>query len=452
MLLLASAAPGYSQETTGTILGSLVDQTGGVLPGVKVVITAVDTGRTREVVTNAAGQYAANLPIGNYEISFVLPNFQPFTTRGISLHLNDRLRVNAKLVVGAVETLTVTAERLVQPTSDVRNLIPLEAVRELPLLTRTPIQLVTLVPGVSSDLREDACFCDQGNLDIAINGARRSSVNWLLDGASNVNTYNNFTLVTTPSLEAIQEITVITSTYQAEWARNGGGLVNVVTKAGTNRFSGSAYDFVRNDALNANSFFRNMAPQEQINSAPPRLRYNNFGFTVGGPALPNRKNMFFFFSGDWRRSTRAEGARELLVPDPRWLSDPASPNYVPPEARDPNAAKLLALWPAPNQPGTNTYRRPFKTALNTQQQFVRLDATPNTRWLLGGRYLHDRVDSLGEYPRKIWRPDIDTVQAISVCWKRGTWENVLSRNTSIRYRQTACHEWIGFTREQSSDW
>ena len=172
------------------------------------------------------------------------------------------------------------------------------------------------MPGVSSDLREDACFCDQGNLDIAINGARRSSVNWLLDGASNVNTYNNFTLVTTPSLDAIQEITVITSTYQAEWARNGGGLVNVVTKAGTNRFSGSAYDFVRNDALNANYFFRNMAPQEQINSAPPRLRYNNFGFTVGGPALPNRKNMFFFFSGDWRRSTRATGTLGLRFPIP----------------------------------------------------------------------------------------------------------------------------------------
>src|SRR5688572_2555237 len=397
MLLLAVGRSGFSQTTTGTIVGIIHDQTGGVLPGAKVILTSSDTGRTIEIVTNSVGQYVVTLPIGNYEITFVLPNFQPFTTRGISLHLNDRLQVNAKLVVGAVETLTVTAERLVQPTSAVRNLIQPEAVRELPLLTRTPIQLVTLVPGVSSDLREDACFCDQGNLDITINGARRSSVNWLLDGASNVNTYNNFTLVTTPSLDAIQEITVITSTYQAEWARNGGGLVNVVTKAGANRFSGSAYDFVRNDALNANYFFRNMATQEQINSAPPRLRYNNLGFTVGGPALPNRKNMFFFFSGDWRRSTRAKGTRFLTVPDPRWLSDPASPNYVPPEARDPNAVKLLALWPAPSEPGTNSYRRPITTALDTHQQFVRLDATPNGRWSLGGRYLHDRVDSLGEY-------------------------------------------------------
>ena len=121
MLLLPLAVPGYAQETTGTILGALVDQTGGVLPGVKVVITSVDTGQTREVVTNNVGQYTASLPIGNYEISFLLPNFQPFTARGISLHVNDRLQVNGRLIVGAVETMTVTAERLVQPTSAVRQ-------------------------------------------------------------------------------------------------------------------------------------------------------------------------------------------------------------------------------------------------------------------------------------------------------------------------------------------
>ena len=282
-----------------------MDQTGGVLTGVKVEITSVDTGQTREVVTNHVGQYTASLPVGNYEISFLLPNFQPFIARGISLHVNDRLQVNGKLMVGAVETMTVTAERLVQPTSAVRNLIQSVAVREMPLLTRTFVQLVTLVPGVSSDLREEACFCDQGNLNISINGARRSAVNWLLDGASNVNVWNNYTLVTTPSLEAIQEINVITSTYSAEWARNGGGVVNAVTKSGTSRFSGSAYQFLRNDELNANSFFRNMNTNPEINtSEPPRLRYNNFGYTIGGPALPTRKKLFFFFSEEWRRSTR----------------------------------------------------------------------------------------------------------------------------------------------------
>jgi hypothetical protein len=403
MLLMPLAAPGYAQETTGTIVGALVDQTGAVLPGVKIVIASVDTGQTREVVTNGVGQYTANLPVGNYEISFALPNFQPFTARGISLHVNDRLQVNGKLNIGAVETLTVTAERLVQPTSAVRNLIQRTAVRELPLLTRTFVQLVTLVPGVSSDLREEACFCDQGNLNISINGARRSAVNWLLDGASNVNVFNNYTLVTTPSLEAIQEINVITSTYAAEWARNGGGVVNAVTKSGTNRFSGSAYHFLRNDALNANSFFRNMDRRPEVNSTPARLRYNNFGYTLGGPALPTRKKLFFFFSEEWRRSTRDERPVVTLVPDPTWLTDPASPEYVPPEARDRNAVNLLTLWPTPNVPGTNQYQTTITRELDTRQEFVRADYNISANWSLTGRYLHDRVDSRGEY---ITGPDL----------------------------------------------
>ena len=387
----------YAQETTGTIIGSLIDQTAAVLPGVRVVIKSADTGQTREVTTNSSGQYTADLPVGRYDISFYLPQFQPFTTTGISLHLNDRLQVNAKLNVGAVETLTVTAQRLVQPTSAVQTLIQQAAIRELPLLTRTPIQLVTLVPGVSSDLREDACFCDQGNLNITVNGARRSAVNWLLDGASNVNGWNNYTLVTTPSLDAIQEINVITSSYAAEWARNGGGVVNVITKAGTKRFSGSAYEFLRNDGLNANSFFRNMDPRPAVNGAPPRLRYNNFGYTIGGPALPGREKLFFFFSQEWRRSTRDTNTVLERVPDPTWLTNTASPNYVAPEARDPNAVRLLPLWPLPNVPETNQYRTTITRALDTRQELVRADYHGSPNWSLTGRYLHDRVDSHGDY-------------------------------------------------------
>ncbi|HZJ30829.1 MAG TPA: carboxypeptidase regulatory-like domain-containing protein [Vicinamibacterales bacterium] len=394
---LPAAAVLRAQETTGTIQGTLRDQTGGVLRGVRVVVTSVDTGQTIETATNNVGQYTIALPIGNYSIRFLLPNFRVYIANGISLHVNDRLAVNAKLDVGAVETLTVTAKRLVQQTAAVQTLIPSVAIRELPLLARTPIQLVTLVPGVSSDLREETCFCDQGNLDISINGGRRSSVNWLLDGASNVNGWTNYTLVTTPSLEAIQEINVITSSYSAEWPRYGGGIVNAVTKAGANRFSGSAYEFLRNDGLNANSFFRNMDPNPAINDQPRRLRYNNFGYTAGGPALPARKTLFFFFSQEWRRSARDKQTFESRVPDPLWLTDPTNPNYVPPAARDPNAMKLLTQWPQPNIPGTNRYVAPITNRFDTRQEFVRADYRGGASWSLTGRYLHDRVDSRGEY-------------------------------------------------------
>lgn len=392
---LAGAA--QAQETTGTILGVLRDQTDAVLPGVKVVVVSVGTGQMHDTVTSHGGQYALRVPVGSYDITFLLPNFQPFTARGITLHVNDRLQVNGKLVVGAIETLTVTAERLVQPTSAVQTLIDPVAIRELPLLTRTPVQLVTLVPGVSSDLREDACFCDQGNLDISINGARRSAVNWLLDGASNQNGWNNYTLVTTPSLEAIQEINVITSSYSAEWARNGGGVVNVVTRTGMNRFTGGAYGFLRHDGLNAVPFLRSFDSRARLNDTPARLRYNDTGYTLGGPALPGREKVFFFFSQEWRRTSGARGSGVSLVPDPRWLTDPASPNYVAPEARDPNSMRLLALWPTPNVAGTNRYQATLTSRLDTRQEFVRADSSALGHWSVGGRYLHDRVDSRGDY-------------------------------------------------------
>jgi hypothetical protein len=398
LLVTLPAAVLGAQETTGTILGRVTDQTGGVLPGVKVVITSGGTGETRQTATNSVGQYTVALPIGNYEVSFQLPNFQTYTARRlVLLHVNDKLQVDAKLDVGAVETLTVTARRLVQQTAAVQAPIQQVAIEELPLLGRTPVQLVTLVPGVSSDLREETCFCDQGNLDISINGARRSAVNWLLDGASNVNAWTNYTLVTTPALEAIQEINVITSSYSAEWPGHGGGVVNAVTKAGSNRFSGSAYEFLRNDRLNANSFFRNLDSNPATNSEPRRLRYNNFGYTAGGPALPTRKTLFFFVSGELRRSVSDKWPAESLVPDPRWLTDPASPNYVPLEARDANAVKLLSQWPQPNVPDTNVYRTTITRRFDTRQSLVRADYRIDGAWSLTGRYLHDRVDSRGDY-------------------------------------------------------
>jgi hypothetical protein len=386
-----------AQETTGTIFGTVRDQAGAVVPDAKVIITNVDTRQTREAVPNRVGQYTVALPVGTYEVRFLLPNSQPFIVNAVSVHVNDRWQIDGDLTIGLVETLNVTATRSVQRTSAVQGLIPPVAIRELPILNRTLVQFVTLVPGVSSDLREDACFCDQGNLDISMNGGRRSAVNWLLDGASNVNTWNNYTLVTTPSLETIQEINVITSTYSAEWSRNGGGVVNAVTKSGGQRFSGSAYEFLRNDGLNANSFFRNMDPNPSINGSPRRLRYNNFGYTFGGPALPTRKNLFFFFSEELRRSSRDKQQVEGLVPDPAWLTNPASPNYVPPEARDPNAVKLLTLWPSPNVPGTNRYRTTITNRLDTRQEFVRADYGMSADWSLKGRYLHDWADSRGEY-------------------------------------------------------
>ena len=305
LLVAASHVPVSAQETTGTITGSATDQTGGALPGVTVTVKNDNAGVTRTIVTNEAGLYTATLlPVGNYEVVFELQGFQTVTVRGITLHVNDRLQIDGKMAVGGVsEAIEVTAARqLVQPVAALQTTMTSKQVQELPLNNRNFVQLATLAPGVSSDLTDEVGVGLSSIVSVSINGARRNGVNWLVDGVSNVDVGSNITLLSTPSLESIDEFKIITNGYQAEWPRSGGGIVNVVTKSGGAKFAGSFYEFLRSDTLNANSFFRNLSSDPEQNSGPAPLKYNNFGGTVGGPVVQNK--MFFFFSEELRRITR----------------------------------------------------------------------------------------------------------------------------------------------------
>jgi hypothetical protein len=379
-----------AQETTGTITGTSTDQTGAVLPGVSVTLKNTDTGTVRTVVTNEAGLYTASLlPIGQYEVVFELQGFQSVTLRGVTLHVNDRLQLDGRMTVGAVaESIDVTAGRtLVQPIAALQSTMTSTQVKELPLNNRNFVQLATLAPGVSSDLSDEVGVGLTSTVNISINGARRNAVNWLVDGVSDVDVGSNFTLLSTPSLESIEEFKIITNGYQAEWPRSGGGIVNVVTKSGSARFSGSGYEFLRSDKLNANSFFRNRSPDPAINSTPPALTYNNFGGTVGGPVVPTK--MFFFFSEELRRINRAPTALISNTYDPAWLTDPTSANYVAPALRDPNAVKLLQLWEPPNVTGRLQFLSTQPAVQNTRQEVGRVDYDFNQNWRLTGRYSHD---------------------------------------------------------------
>src|SRR5439155_18957334 len=211
--------------------------------------------------------------------------------RGIQLHVYSRLEVNVMLAVGGLsQNVEVSAaSQFVQPSPAVQHLIGATQIQELPLNNRNFVQLATLVPGVSSDLSDEVGIGLTSTVSISINGSRRNSVNWLVDGVSNVDVGSNITLLSTPTLESIQEFKIITSSYSAEFPRSGGGVVNIVTKGGSQKFNGTAYDFIRNDKLNANSFFRNRSTDPTLRNSPPRLRYNNPGYTVGGPLLPSRQ-------------------------------------------------------------------------------------------------------------------------------------------------------------------
>ena len=399
-------AAALAQETTGTIVGTVTDDSGAVVPGVTVSARNLATGRTAETVSTGTGRYTLPLlAIGPYELTFQLSGFQPVTVRGIDLHVNDRLEVNGKLAVGGVaETVEVTAaQQFVQPTAQLQSLVQPKQVMELPLNNRNFVQLATLAPGVSSDLPDEVGVGLTSTVSISVNGARRNSVNWLVDGVSNVDVGSNITLLSTPTLESIQEFRIITSSYAAEWPRSGGGIVNVVTKSGTNRFLGSVYEFYRDDKLNANSWFRNQSTNPDVQK-PAALDYNNFGYTLGGPILPWRDKAFFFWSQEWRRITRAPASVSTGVPDPSWLNDPANPNYVAPELRDPNAVRLLAAWPAPNltTTGANNYILAVPNVNNTRQEVIRLDYDPTASWRLTGRYTHDLSET--EEARGLFTP------------------------------------------------
>jgi carboxypeptidase family protein len=402
--------PVHAQEITGNITGIVTDPSGASLPGVTVTATMTSRNLVREVVSAEGGSYTLSfLPIGTYDVTFSLTGFKSFTARAIEVHVNDRLELNAKLDVGAItETVEVSAgNTLIQSTPQVQNLMGPTQLQELPLNNRNFVQLATLVPGVNSSLPDEVGIGLTNVVSVSIAGNRRNSVNWLVDGASNVDVGSNVTLLATPTLESIEEFKIITTGYNAEWPRSGGGIINVVTKSGSNNFRGSGYEFYRNDALNANSFFRNQSTDPQTRDNPPQLDYNNFGYTASGPVF--KDNLFFFFSQEWRKISRAPTQASATTIDPAWLNDPSNPNFVAPADRDPNAVRLLALYPAPNL-GTNTFLTTRANNQDTRQEVIRMDYQLGAQWRLMGRYTHDLSETTeaGGLFTGILLPDIAT--------------------------------------------
>jgi hypothetical protein len=432
VMTLSSAV--RAQDTTGQIQGTVRDQSGAVLPGVTVSAKHLQTGRMTETVTNDVGQFTIPaLQPGSYEVTFNLSGFQASTVKGIELHVADRLDVNGKLGVSQIsETIEVSsATQFVQPSPAVQTLIGPTQVQELPLNNRNFVQLATLVPGVSSDLSDEVGIGLTSTISVSINGGRRNAVNWMVDGVSNVDVGSNITLLSTPTLESIQEFKIITSSYAAEYPRSGGGVVNIVTKGGGQRFSGTAYEFYRDERFNANSYFRNLSTTASQNKGPAPLDYHNFGYTLGGPLLPSRQRAFFFFSQEWRRIERATDIT-ATVPQAAWLNDPTNANYVAPENRDPLAVKLLEVFPAPNV-GTGSYLNQDPGKSNTRQEVIRLDFDANPDWKLVGRYTHDLSQTrepgglfFGVVVPNVGTTDTDVPGQVAAVESRNTWGRLLN--------------------------
>lgn len=305
------------QELQGTMNGTVTDPTGAVIPGATVTITQNGVnGATRTITTSGAGGYTVtHLPAGTYTITVTANGFQTYTAPNVTLFVAQIRAVNVTLQPGATST-TVTVNQsavaLNTTTSGLSGTISGTQVRELQLNNRNFEQLVTLQPGVVSGLPDEVGFGLSNTSSVAVNGARDTANNWTVDGADINDSGSNATLLNVPSVDAIQEFTLERSTYDAAYGRSGGGQILVATKSGTSSFHGDAYEFARNTAFNANSYFN-----KQTTPVTPRAieHYNDYGFTIGGPLyIPkvfntNKNKFFFFWSEEWRKvSSPAEDA------------------------------------------------------------------------------------------------------------------------------------------------
>ena len=324
VMLVAIRGIAKAQEVSGSISGTVLDPSGASVKDAMVTLTNTDRGHDERVVeTDTAGFYtASSLPLGTYTIKVVAHGFQTSTVTGLVLHVNDTLTVNRTMAVGSSDqTVTVSADAVQLNLEDgtTAGLITGTQVRELVLNNRNYEQLVALQPGVSYGGATDQLYigasAPSGTTSVvsfSINGQRNSANNWTIDGADNVDRGSNLTLLAYPSVDAIAEFKTLRGTYSAQFGRSASSQINVVTRSGTNAFHGSAYEFFRNDKLNANNYFNNLSGVSR-----PLLRYNDFGFTVGGPVwlgrlYDGRDKTFFFYSQEFRRVINYASATNLV--------------------------------------------------------------------------------------------------------------------------------------------
>src|ERR1700737_3456672 len=296
----------YAQVSGATLTGTVKDPSGSFIPDAQVSITDVATSVTRSVSSNGAGLYIApNLLPATYEVRISAMGFRTAIQKGITLTVGAQQVLDFTMQVGQMaQTVEVTTEAptVELTSSELGATVNSTTVRELPLNGRSWTDLANLQPGVVAAESHAAVNVNRGyGAQLSISGARPQQNNYRLDGIS-LNDYSNggpgSVLGQNLGVEAIQEFSVLTSNYSAEYGKTSGGVVNAISRSGTNQFHGSVYEFLRNSALDANNFFDN------ANGVPkPPFRRNQFGVSAGGPI---RKDHTFVF-GDYEGIRQPEG-------------------------------------------------------------------------------------------------------------------------------------------------
>jgi hypothetical protein len=444
-MFLAMSISAVAQEVTGSIVGTVRDTSGAAVPGATVTITdsLKDNIVVRTITTNDNGDFSVpNLTISVYTVTVEAQNFKRSVNTDVKVDVGQRRQLDVILQAGRIEeTVTIESDPVAVElsTPTVGTVINGDQVREISLNNRNFVQLVALAPGVSSDLADQVYVGTvnpegQANtINLSVNGARSSQNTFTVDGADITDRGSNLTIQAYPSVDSIGEFRVLRSLYPAESGRSGGGQVNVVTRSGTDRFSGNFFEFVRNEKFNANDFFTNQnraAGVDENGKARRRpFRYNNFGWTIGGPVYffnfgdrdPNdsffskQKGTYFFFSQEWRKDIRyptltstvpSLAQRQGIFSVPICLQATGTtcttilPAGTPLSTLRPinsvaqqYLTNIYNKLPAPNS-GTNGLLFPTLNKADFRQEIIKIDHNFTKNWSMYYRYQQDKIPTL----------------------------------------------------------
>ena len=365
---------GLAQTAFGTIVGTVTDETGAVIPGVALTITNEGTGTVRNVESNELGGYTVvSLQPALYSVEAELSGFSRAVQTGVRLEVNQTLRVDLAMSIGQVtEVIEVTGTRpqLQTDSSTVASTVDNQKVVELPLNGRSFTQLTILMPGAVGGAGALTAFQASGTA-VSVSGLRSEANNYTLDGVNNNESFFK-TYGVQPSIDAIQEFRIQTNVTSAEFGTAAGANVNIVTKSGTNEVHGTVFEFVRNDNFDAPQYFAQRAGTEK-----PEFRQNQFGTTVGGPIVKNRTFFFFGYEGQ-RRSL--ESTLLNVVPTQEMFSGDVSRDVVgntAPAAFDPLTTRELADGTLTRQPLPNNMVPASRMNASTRQLREILWSPPN---------------------------------------------------------------------------
>ena len=367
------ALPALAQEVTGSIAGVVKDASGAVVPNATITATHTGTNSTYTGTSDSGGAYSIrSLPVGVYNLSTGVAGFKKYESSGVRVQVNETSRVDLELQVGSTSEsvdVAATAVHVDTESPTLKTVIDQSRVEDLPLNGRDPVQLTRLVAGVGqyngAGVTSGTSYPGSGGsgvVGLSINGSRGNTTNYILDGGQNNDHYNNAPNPM-PNPDALQEFSVQTNNFSAEYGRNVGGVVNAVTKSGTNELHGVAFGYLRNAALNAVNFFSPVNPRNPNTKLDDGLKRSQFGVTLGGPVVVpklynGRNKTFFFFSYQGTRIRQRPASSFTTVMDAAERSgnfsgvsnkflDPLSGspfpnNQIPASRIDPVAKGLLA--------------------------------------------------------------------------------------------------------------